>query len=50
MRSRQLSIPGRPKPYVMAHRGNWAASPRTRWPRFRRALANGRTSSRPTCT
>ena len=27
MSPRQLDIPGRPKPYVMAHRGNSAACP-----------------------
>ena len=37
----QLSIPGRPKPYVMAHRGNSAACPENTLAAFRRALADG---------
>jgi glycerophosphoryl diester phosphodiesterase len=41
MSSRQLSIPGRPKPYVMAHRGNSAACPENTLAAFRRALADG---------
>ena len=41
MSTRQLSIPGRPKPYVMAHRGNSAACPENTLAAFRRALADG---------
>lgn len=41
MISRQLSISGRPKPYVMAHRGNSAACPENTMAAFRRALADG---------
>jgi glycerophosphoryl diester phosphodiesterase len=41
MNARQLSIPGKPKPYVMAHRGNSAACPENTLAAFRRALADG---------
>jgi glycerophosphoryl diester phosphodiesterase len=41
MISRQLTIPGRVKPYVMAHRGNSAACPENTMAAFRRALADG---------
>lgn len=36
-----LSLPGREKPYVMAHRGNRAACPENTLASFRRALADG---------
>jgi glycerophosphoryl diester phosphodiesterase len=36
-----LSLPGRPKPYVMAHRGNRVACPENTLAAFRRALADG---------
>lgn len=36
-----LSLPGREKPYVMAHRGNRAACPENTLAAFRRALADG---------
>jgi glycerophosphoryl diester phosphodiesterase len=36
-----MSIPGRSKPYVMAHRGNSAACPENTMAAFRRALADG---------
>lgn len=39
--SRQLALPGRPKPYVMAHRGNQVACPENTLAAFRRALADG---------
>lgn len=39
--SRQLVLPGRPKPYVMAHRGNQVACPENTLAAFRRALADG---------
>ncbi len=39
--SRQLTLPGRPKPYVMAHRGNQVACPENTLAAFRRALADG---------
>ena len=41
MTTRQLTLPGRPKPYVMAHRGNSAACPENTMAAFRRALADG---------
>lgn len=41
MTARQLTIPDRPKPYVMAHRGNSAACPENTLAAFRRALADG---------
>src|SRR5512136_2944979 len=41
MSARQLNIPGRPKPYVMAHRGNQVACPENTLAAFRRALADG---------
>ena len=37
----RLSLPGRPKPYVMAHRGNRAACPENTLAAFRHALADG---------
>jgi glycerophosphoryl diester phosphodiesterase len=36
-----LSLPGRSKPYVMAHRGNRVACPENTLAAFRRALADG---------
>jgi glycerophosphoryl diester phosphodiesterase len=36
-----LSLPGREKPYVMAHRGNRVACPENTLASFRRALADG---------
>ncbi len=39
--SHQLALPGRPKPYVMAHRGNQVACPENTLAAFRRALADG---------
>jgi glycerophosphoryl diester phosphodiesterase len=36
-----LSLPGREKPYVMAHRGNRAACPENTLAAFRRALGDG---------
>lgn len=36
-----LALPGREKPYVMAHRGNRAACPENTLASFRRALADG---------
>lgn len=36
-----LVLPGRPKPYVMAHRGNRAACPENTLAAFRRAFADG---------
>jgi glycerophosphoryl diester phosphodiesterase len=36
-----LMLPGRKKPYVMAHRGNRVACPENRLAAFRRALADG---------
>ncbi len=39
--SRQLALPGKPKPYVMAHRGNQVACPENTLAAFRRALADG---------
>lgn len=39
--SRQLTLPGKPKPYVMAHRGNQVACPENTLAAFRRALADG---------
>src|SRR5574337_931926 len=36
-----LALPGRRKPYVMAHRGNRAACPENTLAAFRRALADG---------
>ena len=50
MSARQLSIPGRPKPYVMAHRGNSAACPENTLAAFAARWPTARTSSRPTCT
>jgi len=41
MNQRQLTLPGRPKPYVMAHRGNQVACPENTLAAFRRALADG---------
>lgn len=41
MPARQLALPDRPKPYVMAHRGNSAACPENTLAAFRRALAEG---------
>lgn len=40
-RTRQLALPGRPKPYIMAHRGNQVACPENTLAAFRRALADG---------
>jgi glycerophosphoryl diester phosphodiesterase len=37
----KLELPGRPKPYVMAHRGNRAACPENTLAAFRRAFADG---------
>ncbi|MGQ9490414.1 MAG: glycerophosphodiester phosphodiesterase [Anaerolineae bacterium] len=39
--SRQLALPGRRKPYVMAHRGNQVACPENTLAAFHRALADG---------
>lgn len=39
--SRRLLIPGRPKPYLMAHRGNRVACPENTLAAFRRALSDG---------
>lgn len=39
--TRQLTLPGRAKPYVMAHRGNQVACPENTLAAFRRALAEG---------
>lgn len=39
--ARVLVLPGRPKPYVMAHRGNRAACPENTMASFRRAIADG---------
>jgi hypothetical protein len=36
-----LSLPGRPKPYVMAHRGNRVVCPENTMASFRRALQDG---------
>jgi glycerophosphoryl diester phosphodiesterase len=36
-----LSLPGKPKPYVMAHRGNRVACPENTLAAFRRALEDG---------
>ncbi len=41
MQPRQLSLPGRRKPYIMAHRGNQVACPENTLAAFRRALADG---------
>ena len=41
MTTRQLTLPNRPKPYVMAHRGNSAACPENTMAAFRRALSDG---------
>jgi len=41
MMSASLALPGRPKPYVMAHRGNRAACPENTLAAFKRALADG---------
>lgn len=41
MPTRQLVLPNRPKPYVMAHRGNQVACPENTMAAFRRALADG---------
>ena len=41
MTTRQLILPGRTKPYVMAHRGNSVACPENTLAAFRRALADG---------
>jgi glycerophosphoryl diester phosphodiesterase len=41
MAQRILALPNRPKPYVMAHRGNSAACPENTLAAFRRALAEG---------
>jgi glycerophosphoryl diester phosphodiesterase len=38
---RNLTIPGRPKPYVMAHRGNSVACPENTLAAFRRAIDDG---------
>lgn len=38
---RSLSLPGRVKPYVMAHRGNRVACPENTLAAFRRAIADG---------
>lgn len=38
---RPLELPGRPKPYVIAHRGNRAACPENTLAAFRRALEDG---------
>lgn len=37
----RLSLTGRPKPYIMAHRGNRVACPENTLAAFRRALADG---------
>lgn len=37
----RLELPGRPRPYVMAHRGNRAACPENTLAAFRRALQDG---------
>jgi glycerophosphoryl diester phosphodiesterase len=39
--ARQLSLPGKPKPYVMAHRGNKAHCPENTIASFRRAIDEG---------
>ncbi len=39
--ARELTLPGRPRPYVMAHRGNRAACPENTLAAFRRALEDG---------
>lgn len=39
--TRQLTLTGRPKPYVMAHRGNQVACPENTMAAFRRCLADG---------
>lgn len=39
--TRTLALPGRPKPYIMAHRGNQVACPENTLAAFRRALADG---------
>ncbi len=39
--SRTLALPNRPKPYVMAHRGNSTQCPENTLAAFRRALADG---------
>lgn len=38
---RQLELPGKPKPYIMAHRGNRVACPENTLAAFRRALDDG---------
>lgn len=40
-RSHSLELPGRPKPYVMAHRGNQVACPENTIAAFRRAAEDG---------
>lgn len=40
-KTRQLALPGRPKPYVMAHRGNQVACPENTLAAFRRSLDEG---------
>ncbi len=39
--ARPLDLPGKPKPYVMAHRGNRVACPENTLASFRRAVADG---------
>src|SRR3972149_1858410 len=39
--ARPLALPGRPRPYVMAHRGNRVACPENTLASFRRAIADG---------
>lgn len=41
MAARQLTLPNRQKPYIMAHRGNSVACPENTLAAFRRALAEG---------
>src|SRR5262245_46783382 len=41
MKRRRLEIPGRAKPYVMAHRGSSAIPPETTLAAFRRSFAGG---------
>ena len=38
---RPLALPGKPRPYVMAHRGNRVACPENTLASFRRAIADG---------
>jgi glycerophosphoryl diester phosphodiesterase len=41
MKRRRLELPGRAKPYVMAHRGSSAIAPENTLASFRRAIADG---------